>query len=309
MDRRAEQGLTTVVARPHAACYFNRQRRFDDQLAGASINAAKANGSPVPRKIVVVGQPIKEVGTMKFAAIADVHGNCVALEAVLADIAAIGITEVLNLGDHVSGPLEARRTADVLIERGFPSIRGDQDRRLVELDRAGMGTSDRIDYKQLDSKHLDWLAGLQPTMVYRDEVFLCHATPRSDTTYWLDRVSDDATIHASPVEDVEAEATGIAASLILCGHTHIPRVVRLRDGRLVVNPGSVGCPGYDGQKPVYHKVQAGTPDACYAILERTPLGWSATFRYVPYDHLSMAEMARRNGLPAWASALATGWIT
>ena len=73
---------------------------------------------------------------MKFAAIADVHGNCLALEAVLADIAALGVTEVVNLGDHVSGPLEPRRTADVLIERGFPSIRGDQDRRLIELDRA-----------------------------------------------------------------------------------------------------------------------------------------------------------------------------
>lgn len=244
---------------------------------------------------------------MKVAAIADVHGNCVALEAVLADIAAIGITEVVDLGDHVSGPLEARRTADLLIERGFPSIRGDQDRRLVELDRAG--ASNRVDYKQLDRNHLDWLASLQPTMVYRDDVFLCHGSPRSDTTYWLDRVTNDANIQASPIEDVEAEATGIAASLILCGHTHIPRVARLRDGRLVVNAGSVGCPGYDAHKPVYHKVQAGTPDACYAILERTPLGWSVTFRYVPYDHMAMAEMARRNGLPVWASALATGWVT
>jgi hypothetical protein len=34
---------------------------------------------------------------MKFAAIADVHGNCVAPEAVLADIAGIGFTEVVNL--------------------------------------------------------------------------------------------------------------------------------------------------------------------------------------------------------------------
>ena len=57
---------------------------------------------------------------MRFAAIADVHGNCVALEAVLADIAALGIAEVVNLGDHVSGPLEAGRTADMLIELGFP---------------------------------------------------------------------------------------------------------------------------------------------------------------------------------------------
>jgi predicted phosphodiesterase len=44
---------------------------------------------------------------MKFAAIADIHGNRPALEAVLADIAGLGINEVVNLGDHVSGPLEA----------------------------------------------------------------------------------------------------------------------------------------------------------------------------------------------------------
>jgi diadenosine tetraphosphatase ApaH/serine/threonine PP2A family protein phosphatase len=243
---------------------------------------------------------------MKFAAIADIHGNCVALEAVLADIAALGIAEVVNLGDHLSGPLEPRRTADLLIARGFPSIQGDQDRRLVELDRAG--TSDRFDYRQLDRHHFDWLANLPPTLVYRDDVFLCHATPRNDATYWLDRVTNDAVVHAAPIEDVEAEATGIMASLILCGHSHIPRVVRLRDGRTVVNAGSVGCPGYEYRDPVLHKVETGTPDACYAILERTSRGWTVTFRYVPYDHMAMADMARRNGLPAWASALATGWV-
>jgi predicted phosphodiesterase len=245
---------------------------------------------------------------MKFAAIADVHGNCVALEAVLADIAAIGITEVVNLGDHVSGPLEPRRTGDLLIARSFPSIRGDQDRRLVELDVTGAGTSRRTDYLQLDRNHLDWLANLQPTMVYRDEVFLCHGTPRRDSAYWLERVTDDGIIEATPIEDVEAEASGITASLILCGHSHIPRVVRLRDGRLVVNAGSVGCPGYTSDKPAFHTMQAGTPHACYAIAEPMRHGWNITFRYVPYDHASMAEMARRNGLPDWASALATGWV-
>ena len=243
---------------------------------------------------------------MRFAAIADVHGNCVALEAVLADIAALGIPEVVNLGDHVSGPLEARRTADLLIERGFPSISGDQDRRLVELDRAG--ASSRGDYRQLNRKHLDWLASLPPTIIYRDEVFLCHGSPKDDAAYWLDRVLDDGSIALRPIDNVEVAGSGIAQSLILCGHTHIPRVVRLSDGRLVVNAGSVGCPGYEGRQPVPHKVATGTPDACYAILERTALGWSATFRYVPYDHMAMAEMARKNGFPAWASALATGWV-
>lgn len=240
---------------------------------------------------------------MKFAAIADVHGNCAALEAVLEDIAAAGVTEVVNLGDHVSGPLEPRRTADLLMERGFSSIRGDQDRLLVEK-RAGMGRA----FRWLDDIHMDWLRSLPPTLLYRGEVLLCHGTPRSDEAYWLDRVTSDAVVAAAPIEDVEREATGIAASLILCGHTHVPRVVRIRDGRLVVNAGSVGLPGYRGTDPVAHTVEAGTPDACYAILECAQSQWRATIRYVPYDNLRMAELAARNGNPVWASALATGWV-
>jgi diadenosine tetraphosphatase ApaH/serine/threonine PP2A family protein phosphatase len=243
---------------------------------------------------------------MKFAAIADVHGNHSALIAVLADIQFLGITEMVNLGDHLSGPLEAGRTADLLMERDIPSIQGDQDRILVELDRAG--TSNRLDYKQLTQAHLDWLATQPATMFYRDDVFLCHGAPRDDTAYWLDQVTKDALVCASPIENVEQEAFGIAASLILCAHTHIQRIVRLRDGRLVVNPGSVGCPGYTYAKPIFHKVQTGTPNACYAILERARGEWSVTFRYVPYDHTSMADLARKNGAPIWASALATGWI-
>jgi hypothetical protein len=97
---------------------------------------------------------------------------------VLSDIAALGITDVVDLGDHVSGPLEARRTADLLIERGFPSIRGDQDRRLVEIE-PGTGASNRGDYRQLDRKHLDWMASQPPTMVYRDDIFV---TARREAT-------------------------------------------------------------------------------------------------------------------------------
>lgn len=243
---------------------------------------------------------------MKLAAIADIHGNCVALEAVLADIAALGISEVVNLGDHLSGPLEARRTADLLIARGFASIRGDQDRIMVEL--GAPGASRRTDHRQLEQSHLDWLASLPPTLLYRDEIFLCHGSPKSDSAFWLERVTEEGQMLSRPIAEIESEAVGVEASLILCGHSHLPRAVRLRDGRLVVNPGSVGCPGYDSPKPVYHKGQTGTPDACYAILERSSRGWSTTFRYVHYDHKPMAELARRNGLPVWAAALATGWV-
>lgn len=243
---------------------------------------------------------------MKFAAIADVHGNRPALDAVLADIAALGIDDVVNLGDHVSGPLEAAGTADLLIERGFPSVRGDQDRILLELRQAG--TSARSDFQQLARKHFDWMASMPPTLMYRDRVFLCHASPGNDAAFWLDHIAGDGGVCASPIEAIESEAEGIAAQIILCGHTHIPRVVRLRDGRLVVNPGSVGLPGYDGKLPVPYVVEVGTPHACYAILEHAGGGWSATIRYVPYDSAAMAALARSRGMLTWASAIATGWV-
>jgi diadenosine tetraphosphatase ApaH/serine/threonine PP2A family protein phosphatase len=96
--------------------------------------------------------------------------------------------------------------------------------------------------------------------------------------------------------------------LILCGHTHIARAVRLGDGRLVVNPGSVGGPGFSYNVPFPHVIEAGTPAARYAILELISGSWSVTFRHVPYDHDAMAALARRNGDSEFASALATGWI-
>jgi diadenosine tetraphosphatase ApaH/serine/threonine PP2A family protein phosphatase len=111
------------------------------------------------------------------------------------------------------------------------------------------------------------------------------------------------------LEAIEKAAQGITQPLILCGHTHIARAVRLRDGRLIVNPGSVGSPGYRDTHPFPHVIEAGTPDARYAILELADGHWRVTFRHVPYDHAAMAALARQNGQPELASALATGWIS
>ena len=44
---------------------------------------------------------------MRIAAIADVHGNSAALEAVLRDVDRVGADAIVNLGDHFSGPLDA----------------------------------------------------------------------------------------------------------------------------------------------------------------------------------------------------------
>ena len=82
--------------------------------------------------------------------------------------------------------------------------------------------------------------------------------------------------------------------------------MRLGDGRLVVNPGSVGSPGFAYHVPFPHVIEAGTPDARYAILELITASWSVTFRHVPYDHDAMAALARRNGDPEFGSRAGDG---
>jgi diadenosine tetraphosphatase ApaH/serine/threonine PP2A family protein phosphatase len=245
---------------------------------------------------------------MRFAAIADVHGNYLALEAVIADIRAQGVDGIVNLGDMASGPLDARRTMDALMALDAVHVLGNHDRYLIDRPPENMGSWDRPAHAQLDARHLDWLATMPPTRVYRERVFLCHATPESDEVYWLETVLPDGTVRMASLEAIEEAARHIVQPLILCGHSHIARAARLADGRLIVNPGSVGSPGYRDVHPFPHVVEAGTPDARYAILELATGSWHVTFRYVPYDHDAMAALARRNGEPELASALATGWI-
>ena len=245
---------------------------------------------------------------MRLAAIADIHGNALALEAVLADIGALGIADIVNLGDHLSGPLEAGRTAEILIDLDLPSVLGNHDRYLIELDAGAMHEWEADALAELGPAQLDWLRRQPPTLVWRDEAFLCHATPRDDNCYWLEGVSPDGHVHLKPLAEIEALAEGIGQSLILCGHSHLPRAVQLSDGRLIVNPGSVGCPAYDDVTPCYHRVEAGTPFASYAIVEKHGDRWLPTFRQVAYDSAAMAALAASKGRLDWSRGLATGWL-
>lgn len=245
---------------------------------------------------------------MKFAVLADIHGNSYALEAVLRDMDALGVQTAVNLGDFFSGPINAGKTAELLMERDFASIRGNHDRYLIEQDRSEMGPSDRVAYDQLSQEHLDWIASLKPSQTVFDDVFLCHGTPASDSTYWLEHVLDNGTVRAATLDEARARAGEVTQSLILCAHTHVPRSVRLPDGRTIVNPGSVGCPAYDDVNPVYHMIQTGSPNASYALIEQLNGDWTTTFRSVPYAAKQAIACASKHNRDDWAKALATGWL-
>ncbi|NRB00648.1 MAG: metallophosphoesterase family protein [Rhodobacteraceae bacterium] len=246
---------------------------------------------------------------MRLAAISDVHGNSAALEAVLDDIARRGVDLTVNLGDCVSGPLDAAGTMDLLHANPMPTVMGNHDRAMVTTPPEKLGMWEAWVYPELTPTDLNWLRDL-PKTIEMDDIFLCHATPDRDDENWLDRRGDNQRIAARERAAVEAYAEGIDASLILCGHTHTPRMVRLSGNRCVVNTGSVGVPAYFDDRfdpPFIH--ETGAPDARYAICERVGGAWHVDHISVPYDSGAMQARALERGAESWAQALATGWFT
>ncbi|WP_375691321.1 metallophosphoesterase family protein [Pseudooceanicola sp. LIPI14-2-Ac024] len=244
----------------------------------------------------------------RIAVIADIHGNSDALAAVLRDAERQDVGAVINLGDHFSGPLDAAGTAAILARQEMFALRGNHDRYLVEQAPEEMGPSDRVAHDALDPATLGWLRGLPPVLEF-DGVFACHAMPRQDNAYWTHRATAEGGVTLRPRAEIEAAADGIDAALILCAHTHLPLTMRLPGGRRLVNPGSVGCPGYSDDLPVPHVVETGSPDACYAICIREGAGWRVDFRHVVYDPTRMATRARKHGREGWARAVETGWYS
>ncbi|GLK46562.1 MULTISPECIES: metallophosphoesterase family protein [Novosphingobium] len=243
---------------------------------------------------------------MAIAVISDIHGNLGALDAVLADAAARGVRRVVNLGDILSGPLDSVGTADRLMALGLETIRGNHERQLLEQSRAEMSLSDAATDAVLQPRHREWLASLPVDMWLESDLYACHGSPRGDLEFLLETVEPTGCRAATPNEIAE-RLGGIDAPLVLCGHSHRQRAVRLDDGRLVVNPGSVGLPAFADDQPHPHVIESGSPEARYAVVERGPDGWEAELLAVAYDWTAAALRAAEGGREDWARALATGY--
>ncbi|NIE62757.1 metallophosphoesterase family protein [Burkholderia sp. Ax-1719] len=243
---------------------------------------------------------------MKIAAISDIHGNLAALDAVLDDARSQGVDLIVNLGDILSGALYPSQTADRLMSLRLPTIRGNHERQLLAGDPSRMGPSDRFAHFALRDDQLAWLRDLPATLRPVDDVLLVHGTPTSDLDYFLETVTPGGCRFATHAE-VESRAGDVQAALILCGHTHLQRSMRLNDGRLIVNPGSVGLPAYEDDHPYPHRMEAGSPHARYAIVTKHASHWSAKCRAVNYDWNEAAKVAASNERPDWEQALRTGF--
>jgi len=242
---------------------------------------------------------------MRIAVVSDIHGNLPALEAVVCDFKRRGVDAVVNLGDNVSGPLLPLETAQFLMGQDWVHLAGNHERQVLTGAPGQWNESDEFTHSQLGLKELAWMASLKPNMLFKHEVFLCHATPSSDVEYFLETV-EAAYVRKATLREVDTRLRNIDASLILCGHTHVARSVRSSKSQFIVNPGSVGLQAYADVRPHPHVIECGSPDARYAIVEKIANYWVSNLIAVPYAHMSMVELARSRKRDDWERALAHG---
>jgi predicted phosphodiesterase len=238
----------------------------------------------------------------RLAVLSDIHGNSWALQAVLKDVGSRGIKELVNLGDSFYGPLDPSGTADALLNLEILSVMGNEDRILLE-DEMTNPTAD-FTQKSLSQEALDWLTNLETHTSYNDAL-LCHGTPSCDTEYLLEEVTE-AGVKLRSLQQVSGLLGNFKQEVILCGHSHAPHVVHFSDGRIIVNPGSVGLQAYDDENPMYHVMETGSPHARYSIISKSDTGILVDNIAVPYNWDQAVAAAMKNGRPDWAKWLGTG---
>ena len=248
--------------------------------------------------------------TLRIAVVSDIHGNLPALRAVDDDIARRGCDLVLDCGDLLSGPLWPAETAAWLRARDWPTVSGNHERQLLACAVHAGDRADMLAHAALDTAALDWLRALPRALRPAPGVLMLHGRPDSDLEYLLETVAPDAgrlgARMATP-DEIAQRLHGLDEwpQLLLCGHSHQPRALRVAD-TLIVNPGSVGLPAFDDEHGGVHRIETGSPHARYALCERRGGRWSAALVALHYDWEDSARRAGQLGMPDWARWLRSG---
>ena len=235
---------------------------------------------------------------MRLAIISDIHGNLVALETVLADIKARGADTIVNLGDLVTSPLWPRETCELLDTLRLPTVRGNHDRWIVDAPPDKLSPSVLFARESLSEPQRTALGALPATLEVAPGILAVHGTPARDTEDPLEEAVEGRLELVTPAV-LELRLLGVTAKLILCGHSHHQHVAQAHGDRLIVNPGSVGCPRYADDSDRF-LAEAGSPHARYAIATERAGRWSVELFALDYDWSSVIARAESNGREDWA---------
>lgn len=186
---------------------------------------------------------------MLVGLLADIHGNALALDAVLEAADRAGVERLLVAGDLVGYYFAPSRVLDLLGPWTMQAVKGNHEEMLasVRADRVLLakleeryGSGLRAALEQLNVAQLDELTNLPRTSEMRLErcsILICHGAPWDTNAYlYPDTPAEILERCAVPTLDV-----------VVMGHTHYP-MLRVVGETVLVNPGSVGqprnrCPG------------------------------------------------------------------
>jgi putative phosphoesterase len=224
---------------------------------------------------------------MRAALLSDIHGNRVALEAVLDDIADAGVDRTVCLGDIVDLGPEPSAVLGLLRELGISCVRGNHD-PLDEVPQVPeLVDIQRWTAEQLTVEERRFLTDL-PDQLRVDldgcDLLCVHGSPRS---------RDDNLVAETPEVEVAEMLGDLAFDLLACGHTHV-QMVRRRGARTLVNVGSAGMP--------FEGVFAGGPPrilpwAEYAIAEHRGGRLRVELRRVPVAFDGLRAAVSSSGMP------------
>jgi putative phosphoesterase len=227
---------------------------------------------------------------MRIALISDLHGNMVALRAVLEHIARSRADQIVCLGDVATLGPAPQQIIETLADLGCACILGNHDAFLLDPELIHRYTNSPVIVAAVDAcraalgpADLDFLRTFRPALdleVDGATLSLFHGSPRSHMEDLLSTTSADALDRALG----EHRATVMAG-----GHTHI-QMVRQHHGTLLVNPGSLGA-------PFERYVSGGSPKilahAEYATVEAGGGSVDVTLHRVPLDRKKLiAEVER-----------------
>ena len=240
---------------------------------------------------------------MLLCVISDIHGNLPALEAVLTEVSTDPVDQIVCLGDVALGPQPAETLARVRALE-CPVVMGNWDAWAVDGFPEGEG-----DLWATFVEQGEWWAA---KLSAEDAAFIRTFAPRVELE--LDGVPilcfhgspssyDDMILAATPHEDIVRMFAGLPHPVMVGGHSHV-QLVRVVEGTLLVNPGSVGLP-FRGIP--LGQLQLISPWAEYALVRVDDGRVSVELRRTLYDVEEMLARTIESGVPH-ASWWAKTWV-
>lgn len=248
---------------------------------------------------------------MKIVVISDIHGNCVALDAVLADLRQEGWVAgdpMVCLGDAIQGGPQPAEVVARLRDLACPVVMGNADAWLLTGEETGDEAISADRQQQMDAVRAwslsrlaeadrAFIAGFQPTVslpLDGDRRLLCfHGTPQS---------FDGVILPTTSEADFSALLAPFLPAIQTGGHTHMQQIRRIgTSAGFFFNPGSVGL-AYSHQQP--DSAFQADPWAEYAVLSTAGGGLRLELRRVPFDVAALRACYQSSGRPYAAEALA-----